>query len=176
MKIIVKGIEITCSIEGIIKKINNMVWDSDTYTARPEFVKDASGYDVSENEFNEMKTSTVKFLKGLTEDKIIELAENNLRINKNGTLHKTAKNICYDIGNINSYSDCYGSHSYSTNGLSFDRIGSKSAELILTHINHQDSFQIMINILNQNNIKYDTFEAALEAGLIEGLNRINNGM
>jgi len=34
----------------------------------------------------------------------------------------------------------------------------------------------MINILNQNNIKYDTFEAALEAGLIEGLNRINNGM
>ena len=142
----VSGLKVSFDIDNIRKVIENKKWNDEDYTAYGEcggVNEDGirEEYCVSEEEFNKMKLETLNFIDKLNENTIPNLVENSVKITAKGTVNKNSRNLVYDMGDINGYDDYYGSHSYQTTAIIFNRTGDTSVELIVDEwFNHKDSF------------------------------------
>ena len=145
-KVVVNGITISYNLESILKELNSVDFDEEYYTAHGEcggVNEDGirEEYCVTWEEFELLKKKAIRYVKSLTDKKVTNLAKNALRINKTGKLHATARNMAYDMGNVNNYDDSYGSHTYETTVLVFSRTGDYDATLKVDHyFKHQSSF------------------------------------
>lgn len=136
-----KGIVVTADITEIIKDINNYKWKKDWYTAICAHDGDVvEEFSTSEEEFNEEKDSMIKFISELTEEKLLELAENKIVVTKKNVISKRGAFIAFETYIYSNYDNYYGSHNMTRTILEFCIDSDKEASIKLSSKREQYSF------------------------------------
>jgi hypothetical protein len=145
----VNGITFTYDIESLIEDAKGLEWEvpQELYGEDDELLDeeihgiDTNDYEIySQEEFDKTKNHFIKEIEKLMDEKTLSSELSGLHITKKGDLARNKRHVISNSGIYFGYSAEWGSHQYKEYAIEVVPAKEKCATIILSEINHQDSF------------------------------------